>query len=152
MTIEEILEEMENLLVDATRVAFTNKRLIDQDELGRLIDELHEVLPGELMEANRIISERQQILEQAQKDAQSIVDQAKNYIHKLTDENSITRQAQEQATEIVQQARKSARDLQTDSVAYADEVFSYLEDNLEKALEVIRQGHNKLHGTKNELP
>ena len=49
------------------------------------------------MEANRIITERKLILEQAQRDAQNIVEQAKNYIHKLTDENSITRQAQEQA-------------------------------------------------------
>lgn len=145
MTIEQILDEMENLLLEAGRVPFTNKRVIEEDDLGRLIDELREVMPGELMEANRIIAERQRILEEAQKEAQSIVDQAKSYIHKLTDENSITKQAQEQATDIVQQARKSARDLQADSVAYADEVFCYMEENLAKTLEVVRQSHAKLH-------
>ena len=145
MSVEEILDEMENLLLVSSRLWFTNKRLIEEDELGRLIDELREVLPGELMEANRIITERQQILEQAQKDAQNIVDNGKNYIHKLTGENNITRQAQEQAAEILEQARKSSRDLQTDSTAYADEVFGYLEDNLVKALEVVKQGHKQLH-------
>lgn len=115
MNIEHILEEMEGLLLDASRVPFTNKRLIEEDDLGRLIDELREVLPGELMEANRIISERQRILEDAQKEAQAIIDQAKNYINKLTDENAITRQAQEQAGEIVQQAQKTARDLKAKS-------------------------------------
>lgn len=145
MTVEEILEEMENLLLEAARVPFTNKRLIDEDDLGRLIDELREVLPGELMEANRLISERQRILEDAQKEAQGIVDQGKNYIHRLTDENAITRQAQEQANETLQQAQKEARDLRTDAVTYADDVFSYLEDNLVKALEVVRQGHGQLH-------
>ncbi|MDR3563863.1 MAG: HrpE/YscL family type III secretion apparatus protein [Negativicutes bacterium] len=150
MTIEQILEEMEALLLDSGRVPFTNKRLIEEDDLGHLIDEIREVLPGEIMEANRVISERQHILEQAQKDAQNIVDQAKNYIHKLTDENNITRQAQEQANEILQQARKTARDLQVDSVSYADDVFSYLEENLTRTLEAVRQGHGKLHQTKNE--
>ena len=145
MSVEEILDEMENLLLVSSRLWFTNKRLIEEDELGRLIDELREIMPGELMEANRIITERQQILEQAQKDAQNIVDNGKNYIHKLTGENNITRQAQEQAAEILEQARKSSRDLQADSMAYADEVFGYIEDNLVKTLEVVKQGHKQLH-------
>ncbi len=150
MTVEEILEEMENLLLEASRLPFTNKRVIDEDDLGRLIDELREVLPGELMEANRIITERQNIIEAAQKEAQGIVDQGKNYITRLTDENAIVRQAQEQASEIIQQAQREARDLRTDAVIYADDVFSYLEDNFAKALEVVRQGHNKLQQAKKE--
>ncbi|HWQ62187.1 MAG TPA: ATPase [Negativicutes bacterium] len=150
MTVEEIMEEMENLLLEAARVPFTNKRVIDEDDLGRLIDELREVLPGELMEANRVISERQRILEDAQKEAQGIVDQGKNYIHRLTDESAISRQAQDQANDLLQQAQKEARDLRTDSVAYADDVFSYIEENLVKTLEVVRQGHGKLHQAKKD--
>lgn len=152
MTVEEIIDEMEGLLLDASRVPFTNKRVIEEDDLGRLIDELREVLPGELMEANRILSERQRILEDAQKEAQGIIDQGKSYIHRLTDENVIARQAQEQANDILQQAQKDSRDLRSDAVSYADDVFSYLEDNLVKALEVVRQGHGKLHQaqTKND--
>ncbi len=150
MTVEEILEEMENLLLEASRIPFTNKRVIDEDELGRLIDELREVLPGELMEANRVVTERQRILEEAQKEAQGIVDQGKSYITRLTDENAIVRQAQEQAGEIIQQAQKEARDLRADAVVYADDVFCYLEDNFAKALEVVRQGHSKLQQAKKE--
>jgi len=144
MSIEEILEEMESLLLEAARVPFTNKRLLEEDDLGRLIDELRDSLPGELMEANKIISDRQQLLEQAQKDAQSIVEQAKTYINKLTDESNIMRQAQEQAAEIVQRARKTSHELQTDSFGYADDVFGYMEETLTKALDVVKQGHNQL--------
>lgn len=150
MTVEEILEEMENLLLEAARVPFTNKRVIDEDDLGRLIDELREILPGELMEANRVIAERQRIMEDAQKEAQNIVDQGKNYIHRLADESAITRQAQEQAGEIIQQAHKAANELRGDSLAYADEVFSYLEENLIKALETVRGGHGKLTQNKHD--
>ncbi|MBP2642193.1 MAG: hypothetical protein H6Q67_80 [Firmicutes bacterium] len=150
MTIEEILEEMENLLVDSGRVPFTHRRLVDQDELCRLIDEIHDNMPGEIMEAHRIIAERQRIIDEAQEQAKNIIDQAKSYMNKLTDENAITRQAQEQAEEIIQQARKKSKELQNDSVAYADEVFSYIEGNLTQALDVVRQGHGKLHPGKQE--
>lgn len=149
MNIEQILEELENLLLEAPRVPFTNKRMIEEDDLARLLDELREALPGEVMEANHIISGRQRILEEAQKEAQNIVDQGKTYVSRLTDENIITRQAQEQASEILNQARKAAHELQCDANDYADNVFTHLENNLEKALEVIRQGHANINQNKN---
>lgn len=148
MSIEEILDEMEIVLLDAPRVPFTNKRMVEEDEFARLLDELREALPVEVKEANKILNNRQKIMEDAQKEAQSIIDQGKNYVSKLTDENVITRQAQEQANEIVAQAQKSAGELQTDAVAYADSVFTHLEGNLEKTLEVIRQGHGALNQKK----
>lgn len=148
MAIEEILDEIENILVDSTRVPFTNKLVIEEDDIIRLLDELRDVLPQEIKDAAKIVSERQRILEEAQKEAQNIVDQAKIYVTKLTDENIISKQAQEQANEIVQQARKAARDLQQESVIYAEDVFKHLESNLQKALEVVQQGHSHLQQNK----
>ncbi|MBP2651025.1 MAG: hypothetical protein H6Q74_1850 [Firmicutes bacterium] len=150
MTIEEILEEMETLLEESGKVPLTQKRLVDQDSLYRLIDAIHDNLPKEFNEATNIINERQRIIDEAHREAQSIVEQAKSYIIKLTDENAITRQAQDQANELVQQARENARILQNDSVAYANEVFSYIEANLTKALEVVKDGQSKMQPNKPE--
>lgn len=151
MAIEEILDEIENILVDSTRVPFTNKLVIEEDDIIRLLDELRDVLPQEIKDAAKIVSERQRILEEAQKEAQNIVDQAKVYVTKLTDENIISKQAQEQANEIVLQARKAARDLQQESVVYAEDVFKHLESNLQKALEVVQQGHSHLQQNKQNV-
>lgn len=145
MTIEGILDELESLLIDAARVPFTNKRVLEEDDVARLLDELRDALPGAIAEASKIMTERQRILEEAQKEAQSIVEKAKNYTIKLTDENIITKQAQEQSAEIVTQAQRKACELQNDVMVYADDVFKHLEGNLEKALEVVRQSHSELH-------
>lgn len=150
MKTNDILEEMETLLLNASRVPFTNRRVIEEDDILRLIDALHESLPLEIMEAGRIVAERQRILDEAQKSAQEIVDQAQGYIAKLTDENAITRQAQEQAQEIVNCSRQSAEELKRDAVSYASDVFKHLECNLEKTLEIIRQSHNELYQSKSE--
>ncbi|WP_425060798.1 hypothetical protein SCACP_15490 [Sporomusa carbonis] len=150
MSIEKLLDEMETMLVEAARVPFTNKRVIEEDDLARFLDDFRELLPKELDEAKRVISERQRILDEAQREAQNIVDQAKAYVAKLTDENIINKQAQEQANELVFQARKVAKDLHNDAVVYADEVFKHVITHLEKTLEVVRQGQRDLQQTNNQ--
>ena len=156
MTIEEIFDELETLLMESSHVPFTNKRIVEEDELVRLLDYLRELIPQEVMEARKVLAERTQIVENAQREAQRVVEQAKVYGAKMTDDNIIAKQAQEQAQQIMQQAQEQARDLnrqsqeqarqlQQDSTTYADEVFRHLSGNLEKALEVVRQGHAELH-------
>jgi len=149
MNIDEILNEMENMLLDAARLPFTNKRVLEEDDFAKLIDELREALPSDLSDAKRIINERQRILDDAQKEAQNIVDQAKHYVLKLTDENIISQQAQEHANEMILQAKNSARELEKDSIVYANDVFERLESNLQRALEIIKAGHNELQQQKN---
>ena len=166
MKVEEILEEMENILLESGRVPFTNKRLVEEDDMARLIDELRDAMPSQLVEAGRIVSDRQRILEEAQQKSDEIIQQAKAYHSKLTDENLITRQAQEQANEIVTnarkeseqtlreaeekaaeimaQAQKSAQELAMDAASYADQVFELVEANLSQSLETVRKGHDDL--------
>ncbi|MBP2664258.1 MAG: hypothetical protein H6Q71_2206 [Firmicutes bacterium] len=151
MSIEKLLDEMETVLVEAARLPFTNKRIIEEDDLAKFLDEFRGLLPKELDEANRIIAERQRILDEAQKEAQNIVEQAKNYVIKLTDENIINKQAQEQANELMTQANTTAKNLQSDAVNYADEVFKHVLNNLEQTLEVVRQGHRDLQQNKSNL-
>ncbi|TWH48415.1 ATP synthase F0 subunit B [Sporomusa sp. KB1] len=151
MSIDKLLDEMETILVEATRLPFTNKRVLEEDDLAKFLDDFRELLPKELEEAKRIIADRQRILEEAQKEAQNIVEQAKTYVIKLTDENLINKQAQEQANDLMTQASLTAKNLQIDAVNYADEVFKHVLNNLEQTLEVVRQGHRDLQQNKNNL-
>lgn len=144
MTVHKILDEMDILLQDSSRVPFTNKVIVEEEELARLIDELRDALPNEIMEANRIMSERKRIMEDVQKEAQTIVDQAQNYVSRMTDDASIKQQAQEQADVIIQQAKDRAQGFENEAVQYAEEVFKYLEANLAKVLESIQQGRDNL--------
>jgi F0F1-type ATP synthase membrane subunit b/b' len=151
MSVEQLLDEIDNLLLESGRVPLTNKRIVEEDDLARLLDELREAMPSELAEAQLLVKERERILDDAQREAQKIIEQAKVYIAKMTDENLITKQAQEQANEIVREAHKGARDLQGDAVSYADEVFKSMEAHIEQTLQVVRQGHNELRQMGNNM-
>lgn len=145
MTIEEILDELESLLLDASHVPFTNKRILEEDDVVRLLDELRDKLPSSITEASKIVTERQRILDKAQEEGQKIIDKAKSYANKLTEEHVIAKQAQDHSNEIIILAHKEATDLQTDAVVYADNVFKHLVGQIERTLEVVRQGHSELN-------
>ncbi|MDU4959963.1 MAG: ATPase [Sporomusaceae bacterium] len=144
MSVYKILDDLETLLQASTHIPFSNRLVVEEDELCQLIDALREALPTELMEANRILSERSRIMDDVQKEAQTIVAEAQTYVGKLTEENSITQQAQEQSNQIIEEARERAKVYEEQALAYAQEVFSYLEANLEKVTEAVREGRERM--------
>lgn len=148
MAIDEILDEIENLVVEARKVPFTNKCIIDDDDLIRLIDDLRNELPQEIQDANHLIQQRQQIINDAKREANGIVEQAKTYAIKLTAEHEIVRHAQTQANEIMEKTIENANQLKEDSLKYANEVFMHLAHNVSGTLDVVQQAHANLKQNK----
>lgn len=150
MKVEEILSAMEGMLVDSPRVPFTNKRVLEEDDLASIMDDLRDSIPSELADAKRIIADRQRILDDAQREAQNMIEQAKTYVAKLTDEHMITKQAEEQANELMLQARHSADELRSGSIRYADDMFKHIESNLSFLMDSVKKSHQSLQGDKSK--
>ena len=65
----------------------TTKRMVEEDEIMRIIDSIQESLPLELEESRRrIVADKDKVLADAQRQAETLIDQAKDYIAKLTAE------------------------------------------------------------------
>ena len=139
MDTRKLLEELENVIMNAGDVPFTNKKMIDGDEVARLIDAINQSLPNELDSARRIVSDKERILLEAEKKADDTIAQAKDYIARITEESELVKQAQERANEVVSSANKSAEELRTGSVTYATDVLKYLETNIENVLEDLKK-------------
>ena len=110
----------------------------------RLVDALTESLPLELEESRRIVAERDRIIAEGQQQAEALVAQAKEYIQKLTEESEVVKQAQEHANHIIAEANKSSEELKNSSIQYASDVFKYVESNLEKTLESLKENRQTL--------
>ena len=139
MAVKDILDSIENLVVESRRMPLLNKSLIDETDLIHLVDELRQELPLELQRAEKIMQDKQKILDDAQTEADKILEQAKEYAMKLTDENEIVVQAQEKAKTIMQQTQAQEKDimdktmtnakqLRDDADQYANQVFDHLID------------------------
>ena len=144
MDTRKLLEELENVIMNAGDVPFTNKKMIDGDEVARLIDAINQSLPNELDSARRIVSDKERILLEAEKKADDTIAQAKDYIARITEESELVKQAQERANEVVSSANKSAEELKTGSVTYATDVLKYLETNIENVLEDLKKNRESL--------
>ena len=144
MNTEQLLEELETLVETSNRIPMTTKRMVEEDEMMRIIDSIQESLPLELEESRRIVAEKDAVLADAKKQTEDLIAQAKEYISKLTAESEIVKAAQEQANEIIANANKSSEELRNSSVQYGADVLKYVESNLEKTLESIRQNRESL--------
>ena len=67
MEIFTLLETLEDILEKSKKVPFTNKAVVDKDEIVEIIQEIRLKLPDELKQAKWIKEERQRILLEAQK-------------------------------------------------------------------------------------
>ena len=144
MDTKKLLAELESVVKNASDVPFTNKKMIEKDEIIRIIDAINQSLPNELDNAKRVVADKERILLEAEKKADDTIAQAKDYIARITDENELVKQAQERANQIITSANQSAEDLQTRSVTYASDVLKYVETNMEDMLETLKKNRQSL--------
>lgn len=144
MEIFTILEVIEDMLEKSKGVPFSNKVLVDKEEILEQISELRLKLPEELKQAKWIKEERQRILVEAQKEADDIVKEAENRIISMIDEHEITKKAYEKKAEIIETANEMSREISKGTKDYADNVLNGIEVALQEALRIIQNNRNEL--------
>ena len=158
MDTRKLLEELDYVVMNGREVPLTNKRLVDQDEVARIIDAINSSLPNELENAKRIVADKERVMMDAQKQAETIIAQAKDYIAKITEESELVKNAQERANEIIANANQTADTMQQNALEYATDVFKYFEENMEGTLDSLRKNRESLmqqqpqQGTEDTLP
>ena len=85
MNVEELLDMLEETLEEGTAVPFAAaKRVVDVDRCRDIVDEVRNNLPDELRDSKKIVADREQILKNAQTDADNIIKQAEVRISSKT--------------------------------------------------------------------
>jgi len=111
MSVRECLDNLENLVVGARRVPFTDKTLVNDSELIHYVDELRNDLPNELNRAEEIMANRDHLIETAKDDAARIRKEANDYAKQVTDEQEIIKNSKAEAERIQKEAEEAARAL-----------------------------------------
>lgn len=144
MEILAILETLEDVVERSISVPFSGRCLIDKEEILEIIKEIRLKLPDDIKQAKWVKEERQRILMEAQKEANSIVKDAENKISSLVDEHEITKKAYERANEIISNAQKNAREIRLGTKEYADSILNKVEEILKDTLDVIKMNREEL--------
>lgn len=142
--IEQIIEEIEEYIDGCKPQTFSSSKIIvNRETMEELLNELRTKTPEEIKRYQRIISNKEAILADAQAKADSIIAQAQIKTDELVSEHQIMQQAYEQANEVVDVATRQAQELinsaTTDSNTIRLNALSYTDDILKKVEEELSQ-------------
>ncbi|NLT94208.1 MAG: ATPase [Clostridia bacterium] len=144
MEVYRILDELEAELEECTRIPLTNKIVIQDEVIYKHIDRLRATLPEDIRQAQWIKKERQRILEDAELEAQKIIENAKEKIKEMASESEIQKIAEQNSQEILKKAKAQALEITQGAFRYADDVMAQIEAQLEKHSMVLKEGRQQL--------
>lgn len=142
--IDLLIEQMEALVLEGTRVPLTSRVVLDAEELLNLLELIRQTLPEELAEARRIVSERNVLVNDAREEADNLIAQAHEMAAKLTQESAIMLDAQDRADDLTERATQTAQEIRLRAVEYADEVLERLEQHVDRTLDTVRRHREDL--------
>ncbi len=151
MEIFRILDELELMIKDSKKVPLSSgKVMIESYRFLDRVDRLRAILPEELETAKLIMSEKERIVQDACAQADEYLEQSKDHVARMVDDNEITRNAMQMGEEIIARAEEMAREIRRDVNEYADGILSHMEIVLKKGLEAISQGKQEIRDSQEE--
>jgi len=146
MNIMALLDYLQNEIENAKRMPLMNQYVFDRDKCLDLLQDIRNTLPEEIMEAEKINSERNHILYDAEKDAETIIEEAELQFKRMVEESDVTQAAYAKADQVIASAEKSSNEIQNSANAYVEDVLSDLESYIQRNLDIIRQNRDQMRG------
>jgi cell division septum initiation protein DivIVA len=140
----ELLDRLEGIIEDSKKMPLTNKVLVDAYDVLELLDKIRISLPDEVKKAEELLKERDRIIAEATREAENLRGSASEYLKSMVSEEEIVKCAEIEAKRILDQAERDGEDIRNGASQYAAEVLLKLDDNLDRALQVIRRGVEEL--------
>jgi cell division septum initiation protein DivIVA len=150
MDIMALIDRIEEAMDGSRSVPLMRGRLVDVDKVYEIIDEIRASFPDELKQARWIVKERQEMLEEAEKEANRVLEEARDRAEGMASEQEVVKRANEQAASILDSARQQEREIRLGAEDYADEMLANLEVNLGKLLTAVQRGRDRLQGKVNQ--
>jgi len=144
MDILDVLNELEEIVEESTKVPLVGKILVDDELILDMVDHIRTALPEEMRQAKSIAQEREKILEDARQEAKRILGEAKEELSRMTGENELVKQARQQATEVVEQAKNLSREIRVGAYQFADDLLNSSEETLKKVLAQVKSAREEL--------
>ena len=144
--LEQRIEDIYGFVESCKMQSFsTTKVVVPKNDLYDLLDDLRRDLPQEIKRYNKMLNQRDAILEDAERKRADILADAKAQYSALVEEHSIMKEAYQQAEATVQQANAEAEAIIADARRQADEIGAgaiyYTTDMLNMAEKVIARAY-----------
>jgi cell division septum initiation protein DivIVA len=125
----------------------SSSAVVNRTELLSKLDAVRTMLPGSLRAAEMVLDQREALLAEAQAKAERIAESALQEQQRLVSEHGVLVAAETKAEGILAAAIAKADDMRGEVDDYVDAKLAHLEVAVDKILDTVRQGRERLRGT-----
>jgi vacuolar-type H+-ATPase subunit H len=144
--VQKKLDEIVAAVSGARSMPMSASCVVNRAELLSMLEEVRAALPGSLAQAQELIGDREQMVEQARQEAERIIQSAHAERGSLISDTEVARRSQAEADRILAEARREAEEIRAEADDYVDSKLANFEVVLTKTLEAVGRGRQKLHG------
>lgn len=152
--IEDTIDEIEVFIDNCKPSALSHEKIVvPKSEIEALIRKLRANTPDEIKRYEKMLENKDAILNDARAKAKALIDEATLHTNELINEHEIKRQAYEQANEVVTTAARQAQEIldkatadanemTASAVRYTDDLLAKVEDIVTRSLDAANVHHN----------
>lgn len=148
--IEQIIGEIEEYIESCKPQLFNGSNIVvDKETIEELLTELRLKAPEEIKRYQKIISNKEAIMANAEAQAQELLEKTQIHSSELISEHEIMQQAYAQANEVVMVAKQQAQDIldnatndanaiRIGAISYTDDMLRNIEELLSRSIETTQ--------------
>ena len=149
--IEQLIDEIEEYIDTCKYQTLSNTKIIvNKEEIDELLRELRMKTPDEIKRYQKIISNKEAILNDAKEKAEALINAATVQTNELINEHEIMQQAYAQANEVVTMATNQAQgildnatieanNMRAAAMQYTDDILGNLETIIAHSIDTVSQ-------------
>lgn len=146
MDVQKKLDDIVEAVTSARSMPMSASCVVNRAELLAMLEEVRDALPGSLAQAQELIGGREQMVEQARREAERIIESAHAERGSLISDTHVARQSQDEADRILAEARREAEEIRAEADEYVDSKLANFEVVLTKTIGSVDRGREKLLG------
>jgi vacuolar-type H+-ATPase subunit H len=151
MEILQLVDHLEQVLNRGWRMPLTSSLVVNEEECLRLIDQMRISVPSAIKESERMIGERDRIIGEAHRRAESILSQAEEEAMGMVSQHFVVKEARLEAERIVEMGQAESMRLIQEAEDYALNVLKELGEQLRTSLHQAENGVRAIEESRLEM-
>jgi hypothetical protein len=134
------------MIKEARGVPLSASCVVHRGEMLEILQSAREFLPIDFLTAESILQDRDQIIDEGRTSAEVMIATTREDVSRMIEQTSIVQAARDEAQRILVDARAVAEEERHEVEAYIDARLATLEVILNKTLDAVARGRERLEG------
>jgi vacuolar-type H+-ATPase subunit H len=134
------------MIEEARGVPLSASCVVHRGEMLEILQSARDFLPVDFLTAEAILNDRDQIIDEGRSSAEAMIATTREDVSRMIEQTSIVQAARDEAQRILVDARAMAEEERHEVEAYIDARLATLEVILNKTLDAVARGRERLEG------